>query len=292
MGPTLNSVAADEMVSTRDSESPHLGPMAPFPFLADLARCLRFYSRLPVPALGADRDTHAMFDFSRAAYVVPVAGAIIGLCGALALTAAWAAGLPPLVASLLALATLVIVTGAFHEDGLADCADSFGGWSRDDKLVIMKDSRIGTYGAVALILAFGLRAAALATLIERGLPAATIAMVAVAALSRTFGLMPLAGLPPARADGAGSAAGRPLGRSLAYAMLLALLFGCLPLFGGFGPRRFLYVLAAVFAAVFAVYAVTRLAGRMIGGQTGDVAGAAQQLAEIVYLCALAAAPHA
>jgi adenosylcobinamide-GDP ribazoletransferase len=255
-------------------------------FLADLALCLRFYSRLPVPALDAG-DAHQMFDFSRASAAVPVAGAIIGLCGAIALIAARLIGLPPLVAALLALAVLAALTGALHEDGLADCADSFGGGSREEKLAIMKDSAIGTYGALALVLAISLRTAALAALLERSPAAAAIAVVAVAALSRMLGLFPLL-LVPARADGAGSAAGKPGGPSLALAALFAALFGFAPLFAGFGP---LHVAAAILVAAAAAFAVTRLAAHMIGGQTGDVAGAAQQLAEIAYLCALAAAPH-
>ncbi len=257
-------------------------------FVTDLFRCLRFYSRLPLPDLGEDSDAHAMFDFSRAAYVVPIAGAVIGLCGALVLLAASLVGLPPLVAALLSLATLVVATGAFHEDGLADFADSFGGTSREQKLAILKDSRIGTYGASALILGFALRATALAALMERGSAAAAIVVVAIAALSRGLGLMPLAMLAPARADGAGSAAGKPIGTPLALAGALAVFFGFAPLLAGAGPAR---LAAAILAATAAAYAVTRVARHALGGQTGDVAGAAQQLAEIAYLCALAAAPH-
>jgi adenosylcobinamide-GDP ribazoletransferase len=264
--------------------------MPRFTFLADISACLRFYSRLPVPAPGED-DAHRMFDFSRAAAAVPVAGAIIGLVGALALIAARALGLPVLVAALLALASLAIVTGALHEDGLADCADSFGGAGRDEKLAIMRDSRIGTYGTIALILTFGLRATALAALMDRGLPGAAIAIVAVAALSRTLGLLPLAALAPARADGAGSAAGRPIGKPLARAMTIAIFIGYAPLIGNFGPLQILRVMVAVGAAILAATAVTKIARAAIGGQTGDVAGAAQQLAEIGYLCALAAAPQ-
>jgi adenosylcobinamide-GDP ribazoletransferase len=262
--------------------------MASPSFVTDLFHCLRFYSRLPLPEFHEDADAHAMFDFCRAAYVVPIAGAVIGLCGALVLLAAALVGLPPLVAALLSLATLVVATGAFHEDGLADCADSFGGTSRAEKLAILKDSRIGTFGASALVLGFALRAAALAALMERDSFAAAIVVVAAAALSRGLGLMPLALLEPARADGAGSAAGKPIGTPLALAGALAVLFGFAPLVAGFGLAR---LAAAILAATAAAYAVTRVARHTLGGQTGDVAGTAQQLAEIAYLCVLVAIPR-
>ena len=115
-----------------------------------------------------------------------------------------------LVLGLTALVALVMTTGAFHEDGLADTADGFGGGAeRARKLEIMKDSRIGTYGGVALILSLGLRWAALAILIERSSFGAAGLLIAAAALSRPLGLMPLFALPPARTDGAASTAGRP-----------------------------------------------------------------------------------
>ena len=229
-----------------------------------------------------------MFDFGRAAGAVPVAGAIIGAGGALALIARGALGLPPLVAALFCIAALVASSGALHEDGLADCADGFGGGrGRDDKLAIMKDSRIGTYGAAALVLALGLRAAALAALLDRGLPAAAAAIIAAAALSRTLALLPLVLLEPARADGAGHAAAKPRGWPLFAAAVLAALFGFAPMLAGLG---FGHLLAAILAASVAAFAMTRLAFHAIGGQTGDVAGAAQQLAEIAFLCALVAAP--
>jgi adenosylcobinamide-GDP ribazoletransferase len=262
--------------------------MTQLSFMAQVAACLRFFSRLPVPRLGAEREAHAMFDFARAAGAVPVAGALIGICGALALIAARALGLPTPIAALLALAVLVTVTGALHEDGLADCADGFGGGkTREAKLAIMKDSRIGTYGATALVMALGLRVAALSALLGHGFAAAAAAMVAAAALSRTLALLPLVLLAPARADGAGHAATGPAGRPLLAAAILAALFGFAPLFAGLG---FGHLCAAILAAAAAACAMTRLAFRAIGGQTGDVAGATQQLAEIAFLCALVASP--
>ena len=262
--------------------------MAELPSLADVAACLRFYSRLPVPRLAAETDQHAMFDFARAASAVPLAGAIIGAVGALVLVAARLVGLPAPVAALLAIAALVAVSGALHEDGLADCADGFGGKGRAEKLAIMRDSRIGTYGATALVLSLGLRAAAVGALLDHGLPAVATAIVAAAALSRTLTLLPIILLDPARPDGAGHAATKPQGPQLLSAAVLAALLGCAPVLAGLDLA---HLLMAIVAATVAAYAMTRLALRAIGGQTGDVAGAAQQLAEIAFLCALVATPQ-
>ncbi|MDH7796277.1 MULTISPECIES: adenosylcobinamide-GDP ribazoletransferase [unclassified Beijerinckia] len=258
-------------------------------FLADLLACLRFYSRLPVPTLAVETAPHAMPDVSRMARVLPLAGIVIALPAALILICAHGLGLPATIAAGLALVALVLTTGAFHEDGLADTADGFGGGvERSRKLEIMKDSRIGTYGGAALILSLGLRWAALAALIDRSslvagssLGAAGL-LIAAAALSRPLGLLPLFALPPARTDGAASAAGRPTTdafvTSLGGGAVIALLFGVSQ--GGVP-----LVLAACIVAAIGALAVTALSRAQIGGQTGDVAGAAQQLAEIGFLLA-------
>src|SRR5208337_3229433 len=164
----------------------------------DVADALRFFTRLPLPS-----PPQANFDFNRMAWAAPVAGAVVGLVGAVALAAAEALGLPQFVAA------LVAATGALHEDGLADVADGFGGGAtRERKLEIMRDSRIGAFGAVALALALLIRVGALASALSHGFWSAAGALIVVAALSRGGALMPLALLDPARAEGAGAAAGR------------------------------------------------------------------------------------
>ena len=254
------------------------------PFLRDLAALLRFYTRLPIPALPFEADPHAMPDFSVAARALPVAGALIGLIGALVLGLCAALGLPALPAAILALSALALATGAMHEDGLADCADSFGAAERAKKLEIMQDSRLGTFGVVALVASFSLRAAALAALAERfGFGAAGAALVAAASVSRTAGLLPLWLLPPARPDGAGRAAAAPSGEALNLAAGLATLISLLIPACGLGFGR---LFAALALAVGAAALAAALARRALGGQTGDVAGAAQQLAEIGFLCGL------
>jgi adenosylcobinamide-GDP ribazoletransferase len=227
-----------------------------------------------------------MLDFSRASGLVPVAGALIGLLGALVLGLAANLGLAPLPAATLAIAALLLVTGAMHEDGLADLADGFGGGATPErKLQIMRDSRIGTYGAAALVISLLLRVGTLAGLVATDLGLAVTVLVAAGAVSRTAGLLPLALLPPARASGSGFAAATPSLQSLQVAAALALACACLPLLAGASLPR---IIAACIAAALAAYSVSALARRQIGGQTGDVAGAAQQAAEIAVLLTFSA----
>jgi adenosylcobinamide-GDP ribazoletransferase len=249
---------------------------APQTLARDLAGALRFFSRLPIP--GADDSD----SFRRSLRLAPLAGALLGLAGGLVFVAALSLRLPPLAAALLALGCGALLTGGLHEDGLADVADGFGGGlSRERKLEIMKDSRLGAYGAIALVLSFGLRASALAALAPSG---GLLALIAAGALSRCACLAPLALLPPARGNGAGRAAGGQAD-ALPAACLLTLPFAFLPaLFGGDLSAS----LVALVAAGGAVLGLCALARSQIGGQTGDVAGAAQQIAEIVALLVFSA----
>jgi adenosylcobinamide-GDP ribazoletransferase len=252
-------------------------------FVEDLAACLRFYSRLNLPATPGGA---ALADFAKALRALPVAGAIIGGAGGAALFGARAVGLPPLPAAICAVAALVAVTGALHEDGLADVADGFGGGAtREKKLEIMRDSRLGSYGAIALALALMLRVTSLAALTERGLGLAISALICAGAVSRAAGLSPLLLSAPARRDGSGAAMPRPTGEALRLALILAGAASLPLLFAGLSVSQ---VLGANIAAGLAAFAVTRLAERQIGGYTGDVLGAAQQAAEIAALLALCA----
>ncbi|SDN02336.1 cobalamin-5'-phosphate synthase [Methylobacterium phyllostachyos] len=255
--------------------------------LYDLAGCVRFYSRLPVPQLPGEPDPHRAPDFTTLPRMLPLAGLILALPAALALVAAWWIGLGPFLAATLALAILVMATGALHEDGLADVADGFGGGgTRERRLEIMRDSRIGAYGGAALVLALALRIGALATLLDRTGAAAATALILAAALSRVAALAPMVLLEPARTGGLSASVGRPDRMSLATALglgvalaLAACLLG-LP-FGG--------VALMIVGAGLAALGMTALARGKIGGQTGDVIGACQQVAEIAALLALVAA---
>ncbi|MBJ6125890.1 adenosylcobinamide-GDP ribazoletransferase [Microvirga sp. BT325] len=251
----------------------------------DLAHCVRFYSRLPVPALPWEQDAHAPPSFPRLLRMIPVAGLVLGLLPAAVLALALLLDLGPWLAATLSVAAMVLTTGALHEDGLADTADSIGGTTREKRLEIMRDSRIGSFGASALVLALALRIgalAALATRIDNGAVAAAILIAA--SLSRTAGLMPLVFLPPARLDGMSQAVGQPARKTFwragGIAVILTVLLG---VFAGLPAAGIILMLAL---SGLAGLAVTRFAARHLGGQTGDIAGAAQQIAEIAALIGL------
>lgn len=249
------------------------------PYLDDLRSCLGFWSRLPV-------GSHAALPpFRTAVRALPLAALTIAVPATLAVALARGVGLWPLVAALLALAVLALTTGALHEDGLADCADALAGSSPERRLEIMKDSRNGTFGTLALIFSVTLRAGALAALAQISTPLACLALIAAAIVSRVACLAPLALLQPARVEGTGYAAGAPDANSMRVAIVGAILGAALPLLAG-APAG-LTVLAAIVAAAAAFF-VTSRARNLLGGQTGDVAGAAQQMAEIGYLVVLSA----
>ena len=253
-------------------------------WLIATATCIRFYSRLPVPHLTAEADPHAPPDFRSIPRALPLAALVIALPGALVLLGAGLAGVAPVLAVALAVTTMVITTGAFHEDGLADSADGlFGGHNPERRLEIMKDSRVGSYGACALGLSLLLRVTALASILEAAGAWAAAAVVLVAApWSRMQGVRLLANEPPARSEGAAAAVGIPsaetvlVGFCLSAVIAVALTASAhLPLTG---------LVLGGFLSVLACTGLARLSRRLIGGQTGDILGAAQQIAEIaIYL---------
>jgi adenosylcobinamide-GDP ribazoletransferase len=243
---------------------------------ADLKAGLVFSTRFPIASARPLDGT----DIARASWALPVIGLLVGLAGALAYGIAWWLALPPLVAAALAVAATLLATGALHEDGLADTFDGLGGgFSRERKLDIMRDSRIGTYGACALAISLLLRAGALASL--GGPSAAALALIASHAAAR--GLLPafLRLVPPARSDGLAAGAGRPPASSV----VLAAVFGAAALGLGLGPRR---GIIAGMLLIIAFILMRRLCLKQIGGQTGDVAGALEQVGEIVVLLTAAA----
>jgi len=219
-------------------------------------------------------------EVARAIWATPVAGLLVGLIGAAVYTIANGLGLTAGASAVLALAATIFVTGALHEDGLADTADGLGGGrTRERKLDIMRDSRIGTYGTCALLVSFGLRWSALAAIADPWAVAA--ALLAAHAASR-------AGVPafmwlvkPARSDGLSAAAGRPPRQSVA----IALGLGVLCLVFGLGVSK---ALIGLILLSLAGVVVGRLAVRQIGGQTGDILGALQQISEIAILLVAAA----
>jgi adenosylcobinamide-GDP ribazoletransferase len=238
-----------------------------------------FLTRLPL----AHRTPIAKGELSQALWTAPVVGAAVGLLGAGVYGLAHVLHLPPLPAAVLAVAATLVVTGGLHEDGLADVADGFGGGAtRGRKLEIMHDSRIGTFGVCALIISFMLRVSALTNLGDPGLVAAVLVAAHAAGRAPVAAFMRL--IPAARTDGMSADAGRP---SQASAMA-ALVLGLVPLMAGLGFAAGV-VAAVLLAAGFGFMAW--LCKRQIGGQTGDVLGALEQIGEIVVLLVAAAAAN-
>jgi adenosylcobinamide-GDP ribazoletransferase len=243
---------------------------------AELLACLRFCTRLPIPTLAFEKAPHEM-PISACARMLPIAGAVIGAIAAFVLWVAARLGLPPSLASLFAISCLVLLTGALHEDGMADFADATAGTTPEERLAIMKDSRIGTFGTLALILGSLARILSIAVIAAHSLCLACWVLIATAAASRTLMLLALHLLPPARTEGAGFSAAAPPEPMLAIAALIGFILGLLPLLAGAGFGR---VAVALILSVAVTFGVTALARRLLQGQTGDVAGATQQAAEI------------
>ena len=237
----------------------------------DLLSAFALLTRLPVPD---HRGTGAA-----SAWAWPVVGAVLGAIAAGFASAALALGLTPGVTAAAVLGLLALLTGGLHEDGLSDTADGlFGGWTKERRLEIMKDSRIGSYGMLALMLVTLARWSALATILTLDSP--WVALVVAGAISRAPMAGIMAALPNARGSGLSHATGRPspavalvaAGLACAAAVMLAGS-ATLPILG----------LMALATGLLALSARKR-----IGGQTGDILGAAQQLAEAAALAVLAA----
>ncbi len=240
--------------------------------LEDLAAALGLLTRLPVlasPSRGA-----------ASAWAWPLAGAVVAIIAAFCGSAALSAGLSPELAAGIALLTLVILTGAMHEDGLADSADGlWGSWDKARRLEIMADSRIGTYGVLALLLVTGMRWQALSGMFSAG--SVWVPLVVAALLSRALMVTVMAALANAKGTGLSQSVGRPSASTAAIAAAIA-----------FGPAMLLtgpVTILATLIAGLAVLTVALLARGKIGGQTGDILGAAQQAAEVTVLAVLSVA---
>ncbi len=243
-----------------------------------LAVCaVQFLTRLPTPHLaGFETDW-----ITRAARYFPLAGQLVGLVSAavwLAARQVW----PALPAAVLAIAAGVLTTGGFHEDGLADTADGLGGGqTRERRLAIMKDSRLGAFGALALGLVLSLKIVLLAGMAPW---AGALALFVAHGGGRTAAVLVMTALPYAGDQDAAKIKPVPQGVKVWEAGLAVALGGWPLLFLG-APRAVLGIILAGAAAG----AMAWLARRLIGGVTGDVLGAVEQLAEVALLMAAASA---
>tara|TARA_R110002020_G_scaffold14638_9_gene51838 strand:- start:199 stop:981 length:783 start_codon:yes stop_codon:yes gene_type:complete len=249
----------------------------------DIARATGFLSRLPVPARYFEGHDGSL---SRASGMFPAAGLVIALVPALAVLVLSLMGANAALTALIALTVAIAVTGALHEDGLADSVDAFGArGGRDHMLEIMRDSRTGAYGVLALVISFALRATALTIILSViGGWNTALALLAVAAVSRGAITWHWNELPPARREGVAASVGAPgdgastralASGSILFLGLAALSIGILP------------AVLALGAAALAVSQWTRLVRRKLNGHTGDTLGASQQIAETASLVALA-----
>ena len=258
-----------------DADSPlDSGALGRLPVGRALRLALACLTRLPI-RLG-DAETGPL---SGTMHLFPLVGVVVGALGAVVYALA-ASCLPPTLAALLAVGTTALVTGAMHEDGLSDVADGFGGGAtRERKLEIMKDSRIGSYGGLMLILGVSLRVGALAALASPWAVAA--ALIVAHALGRAAIPVAMQGLAPARSQGLGATVGQPSPSTAGIAATWAMAIAWLILPNGTAA-------AAVVAVTLAATGLASLALRQIGGQTGDVLGAIEQSGEIAALLAIVA----
>jgi adenosylcobinamide-GDP ribazoletransferase len=244
--------------------------------LADLTAALILLTRLPVGRL-TGHDVPG--DLTSAIWAFPLVGLLVGaLGGAVYWLVSWL-GSPPFLAACLTLAVMVWITGGFHEDGLADVTDGLGGGrTKEEKLAIMRDSRIGAYGALALVISSFFRVGAIATLARPYLVVS--ALIASCMLGRAGIVVPLGILKPARTDGIAAGISRPgpirifLGPALALSTTFALF-----------PFKVALASSAVGAA--ACIAFTAIAQKQVGGYSGDILGAVESIVEITVLTVIA-----
>lgn len=251
---------------------------------ASVIRALGFLTRLPVPARFFEAGDEALSDDAGA---FALAGTLIALPGALLVLIGAVTGAPSLVTAIIVIVATIVLTGALHEDGLADTADGFGGGAAPERrLEIMRDSAIGTYGVLAVTGSILLQVTALAALAETSAVQAAFAFVAAHTGSRAAMVWHWSRTPPARSDGVAAGSGQPGTPAVKAVLISAGIVLALAAIAATG-----IVVTAI--AAMAVYAATsgfsRLTGRLIGGHTGDTIGASEQIARSVMIVGLAMA---
>lgn len=245
-------------------------------WLEDLKICAGVLTRIPLPPSALPEE----ISVSDASRFFPIIGGVIGLIGGIVMMfAAWLS-FSPMIVAIFGLLTMAVVTGALHEDGLADTIDGLGGGqTRERKLAIMHDSQIGSFGVVALIFSFAVRWAALSAIAGMGAGQAALAVIAAGAASRALLPAVMHYVPVAREDGLSADAGRPGFDRAGVAFIIGVLFLLFCL--GFQTGIVSLGLVVLAAAMFVYFVANR-----IGGQTGDVLGATQQISEAVVLLAI------
>jgi adenosylcobinamide-GDP ribazoletransferase len=237
--------------------------------LDDIALSLVFFTRLPLPTFDFRGRTLA-----QAIWAAPLAGLVIAILGGAVYALTTSCGLAASPAAALTLAAMVLATGCLHEDGLSDVADGFGGGkAREKKLDIMRDSRIGAYGAAALGFSLLIRWSALSELSGATHVFCTLIAAHMASRGLAGAFMHL--LPPARTDGLSANAGTVSAQTATAGAILGAV--ALMVLGSGGAIMAIFLLAVLF------FAFRSLCLRQIGGHTGDTVGALQQFGEITVL---------
>ncbi|MBT5190778.1 MAG: adenosylcobinamide-GDP ribazoletransferase [Rhodospirillaceae bacterium] len=243
-------------------------------WLADLRTAGAFLTILPV----GGRNDYRPGGLAAAAWCFPLIGLLAGAVGGLVYALAVWLGCGAWLAATLCVAALVLFTGSLHEDGLGDFADAMGGPNRERRLAIMHDSQAGNFAIVALLLLFAARIGVIA---ELGTPERVgSALLVAAAVSRTAMVIVMRLLPTARTDGLSAGAGRPGDATTISAAVIAILIA-VPLLG------FTVAVAALLGAAVPAIVLAAVAHGRLGGQTGDVLGAVQLVAEFGALFAVA-----
>ncbi len=240
-------------------------------WLSDLRLAAVFLTRVPWIKL----EDGTVRPLSEAFRAFPLIGAAIGLAGGLVYALSNFIGMPSLAAALLAVGLSILLTGGLHEDGLADMADGIGGNDAEKRLAIMKDSRIGSFGVLALIVGVGLKVSALASL---GSFSGFMAMIAAEGASRAVFAPLVRRGKPAKPEGLGAMIGKVESDTVSASVLLGVLFVVI----GLGPVGGLIAAGLVALAMKGFYSFVEAS---LGGYTGDALGAAQQIAAIIILLA-------
>lgn len=238
-----------------------------------LFTAIMFYTRIPVPKGVGFSDEN----LNRATRYFPLIGILVGGFGALAFMLAQTVLSNP-IAILISMILTILLTGAFHEDGFADFCDGFGGgYSKEKILAIMKDSRIGTYGAIALIL---ILLSKFMLINEIRIDSIPIVLVSAHAFSRLNPVLLIMTSRYVRQDETSKS--KPVGKKISVTtLIIALIFGLAPLF----LLPIVFIPFLVILQILILLAFRQYIHKKIGGYTGDVLGALQQLSEInYYLC--------
>lgn len=241
--------------------------------MEELGLAVGLLTRLPVPAF--EKRTSA--DFASAFWAFPLIGFIVAGFGALVAIIVQFLSSNEAITILFATLAMIFVTGALHEDGLADFWDGVGGGrTPEHKLAIMRDSHIGTYGVIASIVALGLLVLLLTEIMTFGLPNLLASFFCVEAAARAALAIPLCTIPPARPDGLGASVDslNPWPLAVGIGMSAIVSIGLLGVSG----------IALLIGAAAGSALITVIASNFLGGFTGDVLGAAVMTGRITGLC--------